>query len=274
MNKFYITNPSDIDRYINLDVSGFIFGIEKFSSEFNSYLSLDEISLMCDKCKNNNKDIIIFLNRLYFEHEIDDLKETIKELSKLNVIIGFTDDSVLNILDEIGFKGESMLISNHLGTNSYTLDFYLNRGVKNAYISTEITVDEINEINSHTDSNIFIKGYGYLNMATSSRKLLTNYFKFINKNKDKNSYTFKDFVTSKEFKIVEEYNSNFYTGNIFNSIEFLDKLDNLNIILDNYMIDEEVFYKEVNNFINHNISEGNYTGFLDKKTVYKVEDYE
>lgn len=274
MNKFYITNPSDIDRYINLDVSGFIFGIEKFSSEFNSYLSLDEISLMCDKCKNNNKDIIIFLNRLYFEHEIDDLKETIKELSKLNVIIGFTDDSVLNILDEIGFKGESMLISNHLGTNSYTLDFYLNRGVKNAYISTEITVDEINEINSHTNSNIFIKGYGYLNMATSSRKLLTNYFKFINKNKDKNSYTFKDFVTSKEFKIVEEYNSNFYTGDIFNSIEFLDKLDNLNIILDNYMIDEEVFYKEVNNFINHNISEGNYTGFLDKKTVYKVEDYE
>ena len=40
------------------------------------------------------------------------------------------------------------------------------------------------------------------------------------------------------------------------------------------MIDEELFYKEVNNFINHNISEGNYTGFLDKKTVYKVEDYE
>lgn len=274
MNKFYITNPSDIDRYINLDVSGFIFGIEKFSSEFNSYLSLDEISLMCDKCKNNNKDIIIFLNRLYFEHEIDDLKETIKELSKLNVIIGFTDDSVLNILDEIGFKGESMLISNHLGTNSYTLDFYLNRGVKNAYISTEITVDEINEINSHTDSNIFIKGYGYLNMATSSRKLLTNYFKFINKNKDKNSYTFKDFVTSKEFKIVEEYNSNFYTGDIFNSIEFLDKLDNLNIILDNYMIDEDKFYEEVNNFINHNIKDEGYTGFLDKKTVYKVEDYE
>ena len=274
MNKFYITNPSDIDRYINLDVSGFIFGIEKFSSEFNSYLSLDKISLMCDKCKNNNKDIIIFLNRLYFEHEIDDLREIIKELSKLNVIIGFTDDSVLNILDEIGFKGESMLIANHIGTNSYTLDFYLNRGVKNAYISTEITVDEINEINSHTDSNTFIKGYGYLNMATSSRKLLTNYFKFINKNKDKNSYTFKDFITSKEFKIVEEYNSNFYTGDIYNSIEFIDKLDNLNIILDNYMVDEEVFYKEVNNFINHNISRGNYTGFLDKKTVYKVEDYE
>ena len=101
MNKYYITNPSDIDRYISLDVSGFIFGIEKFSSEFNNYLSLDEISLMCDKCKNNNKDIIIFLNRLYFEHEIDELKEIIKELSKLNVIIGFTDDSVLNILDEI-----------------------------------------------------------------------------------------------------------------------------------------------------------------------------
>ena len=248
MNKFYITNPNNIERYLDLNISGFIFGIEKFSSEFNNYLSLDEISLMCDKCKNNNKDIIIFLNRLYFEYEIDDLRETIKELSKLNVIIGFTDDSVLNILDEIGFKGESMLISNHLGTNSYTLDFYLNRGVKNAYISTEITIDEINEINSHTNSNIFIKGYGYLNMATSSRKLLTNYFKFIDKNKDKNNYTFKDFVTSKEFKIVEDYNSNFYTGDIYSCLKYLNELDNLK-------------------------DEG-YTGFLDKKTVYKVEDYE
>ncbi|MBR4830651.1 MAG: U32 family peptidase [Bacilli bacterium] len=274
MNKYYITNPNNIDRYINLDISGFIFGIKKFSSEFNNYLSLKDISLMCDKCKNNNKDIIIFLNRLYFEHEIDELKETIKELSKLDIIIGFTDDAVLNILDELGFKGEKLLISNHLGTNSYTLDFYLNKGVKNAYISTEITIDEINEINNHTGANIFIKGYGYLNMATSSRKLLTNYFKFINKNKDKNSYTFKDFVTSKDYKIVEEYNSNFYTGDIYSSLKYLDQLDNLSIILDNYMIDVEVFYKEVNNFINHNINSEGYTGFLDKKTVYKVEDYE
>ena len=274
MNKFYITNPSNIDRYINLDVFGFIFGIEKFSSEFNSYLSLDKISLMCDKCKNNNKDIIIFLNRLYFEHEIDSLKKLIIELSNYDVIIGFADDAVLNILDEIGFKGDSMLISNHLGTNSYTINFYLEKGVKNAYISTEITKEEINEINKNTMSNIFIKGYGYLNMATSSRKLLTNYFKFIDKNKDKNNYTFKDFVTSKEFKIVEDYNSNFYTGDIYSCLKYLNELDNLNIILDNYMIDEDKFYEEVNNFINHNIKDEGYTGFLDKKTVYKVEDYE
>lgn len=274
MNKFYITNPNNIDKYINLNISGFIFGIEKFSSEFNNYLSLDEISLMCDKCKNNNKDIIIFLNRLYFEHEIDELKEIIKKLSKLDIIIGFTDDSVLNILDDIGYKGASMLISNHIGTNSYTIDFYLNKGVKNAYISTEITKEEINEINKNTKSNIFIKGYGYLNMATSSRKLLTNYFKFIDKNKDKNNYTFKDFVTSKEYKIVEEYNSNFYTGDIYSCLKYLNELDNLNIILDNYIIDEDKFYEEVNNFINHNIKDEGYTGFLDKKTVYKVEDYE
>ena len=274
MNKFYITNPNNLDKYLKLDISGFIFGIEKFSSEFNSYISLDNLSDLCNKCKNNNKDIIIFLNRLYFEHEIESLKEIITKLSKYNVIIGFTDDAVLNILDEIGFKGQSMLISNHLGTNSYTINFYLEKGVKNAYISTEITKEEINEINNNTMSNIFIKGYGYLNMATSSRKLLTNYFKFIDKNKDKNNYTFKDFVTSKEFKIVEEYNSNFYTGDIYSCLKYLNELDNLNIILDNYMIDEDKFYEEVNNFISHNIKDEGYTGFLDKKTVYKVEDYE
>ena len=70
MNKYYITNPDNIDRYIDLNVSGFIYGIEKFSSEFNSYLSLDKISLICNKVKNNHKDILIFLNRLYFEHEL------------------------------------------------------------------------------------------------------------------------------------------------------------------------------------------------------------
>ena len=127
MNKFYITNPNNLDKYLKLDISGFIFGIEKFSSEFNSYISLDNLSDLCDKCKNNNKDIIIFLNRLYFEHEIDSLKKLIIELSNYDVIIGFTDDAVLNILDEIGFKGDSMLISNHLGTNSYTINFYLSK---------------------------------------------------------------------------------------------------------------------------------------------------
>lgn len=274
MNKYYITNPDNIDRYINLNVSGFIYGIEKFSSEFNSYLSLDKISLICNKCKNNNKDIIIFLNRLYFENELKDLKNILIKLSKLDVIIGFTDDAVLNILNEIGFKGQKLLISNHTGTNSYTLDFYLNRGVKNAYICTELTLNEIKDIENNTKSNIFVKGYGHLNMATSSRKLLTNYFKFIKKKKSNKVYTFKDFVTSKEFKIVEDFNTNFYTNDIFNMIEYIPELDNINIILDNYLIDKEVFFNEVNNFLNNNITKDNYIGFLDKETVYRVTDYD
>ena len=138
--------------------------------------------------------------------------------------------------------------------------------------------------------------YGHLLMATSSRKLLSNYFKYINKNKDKDLYTFKDIVKNKDYLIKEEDNSLFLTKDVLNGLLFLKELyDNKvdYIYLDDYLIDDKKFLNiidaysdglnniddvdfinKLNEVVKINTENNTFNGFLDKKTVFRVNDYE
>ena len=133
-------------------------------------------------------------------------------------------------------------------------------------------------------------------MATSSRKLLTNYFSYINKSKDKDTYIIEDKVKKEDYIITEGFNTDFYTKKVLNGIKYFPELINNNIdfiYLDDYFIDSNNFYNVIEAFsslrnasndksfvnkleqvVNTNTYEDTYYGFLEKKTVYKVEDYE
>ena len=133
-------------------------------------------------------------------------------------------------------------------------------------------------------------------MATSSRKLLTNYFEYVNKDKTKNNYVIKDKLKKDDYILVEDKNTNFFTGKVLNGIKYFPSLIKSNIdfiFLDDYLLNGNNFYNVIEafsslrnapdeeNFINSldKVVESNtfcdtFDGFLNKKTVYKVEDYE
>ena len=133
-------------------------------------------------------------------------------------------------------------------------------------------------------------------MATSSRKLISNYFMYNNINKNKDKYYIKDKVKNEKYIIKEGFNTNFFTGKVLNGIKYFPKLIDNNIdyiFLDNYLLDEVKFYNVIEafsslrnahddtDFINKlykvvevNTEYDTFSGFLDKKTVVKVKDYE
>ena len=210
--------------------------------------------------------------------------------------ICFSDLGVLNILKDINYKGEIVWIGNHLGTNSNTINFLEKRGVTHALLSTEITIDEIIKIKKNTNIKIGTILYGYLNMATSSRKLLTNYFEYIDQNKKEDTYKIKDKIKNKDYFLVEQDNTNFFTNDVLNGIKFYPELLENGIdfiILDNFKLDktnfsnvieafsslrsdpnDNDFIKSLEKVVDSNTESNTFYGFLDKKTVYKVEDYE
>ena len=88
-------------------------------------------------------------------------------------------------------------------------------------------------------------------MATSSRKLLTNYFEYIDKEKNNKEYVMKDKVKDKEYRLVEERDTNFFTNSVLNGIKFLPGLieNGIDFIyLDDYMLDENKFYNVIEAF--------------------------
>lgn len=298
MTEIYIPMPSksNITLYIEQEFDGFIVGLKEFSSNFNYLYSIDEIKEITSLINKYNKKIFVSFDRLYFNDEIEKVKECILKLNDLNITgICYTDIGVLNILKEINFDKEIIWNSNHLGTNSKTINFLGKRGVDYALLSTEITIDEIIKIKKNSNVKIGAFMYGYLNMATSSRKLLTNYFNYTNKGKNKDKYVMKDKASKNEYILVEKKNTDFYTGSILNGIKYFPELIKNNIdfiILDDYLILEKSFYNVIEAFsslrkayndkefvlnlekvVDYNSPTDTFSGFLEKKTVFKVEDY-
>lgn len=299
MTKIYIPLPSKeaLDLYLEQDFDGFIIGIKNYSSKFNYYADISKLDKIIDKLKNENIKLYVSLNRLYYNNEIDNVRKIINKIAKLDIDgIIFTDIGVLNILNEIKYDKEIIWDSNHLGTNSKTINFLEKRGVTASTLSTEITYKEIIDIKKDTNIKIGAFLYGYINIATSSRKLLTNYFKYINKKKMSDRYIFKDKISKDTYNIVEEFNTDFFTGKILNGIKYFPKLiiNNIDyIILDDFMLsnnnfynvieafsslrrayDDKEFVSKLNEVVNTNTFGDTFTGFLDKKSVYKVDDYE
>lgn len=302
MSKIIVPfNKSKIDLYLKKDIDAFIIGINKFSENFKDLLSLEDALKYMDLIYKNKKEVFIDLNKLYFNDEIYNLKKLLIDLNKYSdkiTAIMFSDISIINIVKENNLKLKLVWDARHLGTNSYTLNFYEKRGVIGSLISNEITIDEKIEIKKNTNINIFVTLFGYINIATSSRKLLSNYFEFNKENYNKgDKYYITDKVNNnKLYPIIEDVNTNFFSDKILNGLRYLPLLIENNIdyiFLDDYMINDNIFinvidsfieakygYKDekfilkVNTVINSNISKNNDDLFLNKKTVFKVKDYE
>ena len=133
-------------------------------------------------------------------------------------------------------------------------------------------------------------------MATSSRSLITNYFKYTKKEKTSDKYFIKEKKSDELYPVVEKENTNFFTSKILNGITYFPKIiDNKNlnfVFLDDYMINEKKFYNIIEAFIAltkasndtefvHKLSmvvdsnaNSTDTLFLNKKTIFKVKNNE
>ena len=280
------------------NIDGFIIGIEGYSETFNHLVKMSELNDICKMLKEKDKKIYIMLNKVYFNKQMDELKKVVRSIEKLDInALIFSDMSVLNIVREENLNINLVWYSK-LTTNSSTIKFLEKRGVSGFIISPEITLDEQIEISKKVNSPCSIKLFGYNIMATSSRKLITNYFKYCNMGKPKDKkYYFKEKNSDDFYQIVEKDNTTFLSGKILNGLLEYKRLINENInaciILDDYLIPEASFYNVIEAFIalknapnddefakklkevvDVNNYNNTYNGFLNKKTIFKVKNNE
>ena len=288
MNSIIVSYPSkeNFKFFKENDINGFVVGIEKFSENFNNYIKKSELENTIKYLNKSNYKSYIMLNKMYFENQIDDLKQLLKEINNLDIeAIIFSDIAVFNIVKENNYN-INLIWHSKMITNS-------------KYITTpQITINEFIKIRKNTKSNAFIKLFGYTNMATSSRKLLTNYFKTFNisKKSDKKYYMYEK-VTKQYYPILEDDYTNFFSSKALNGLLEYKKLINENIdftvYLDDFMINENSFYNIIEAFIalkNHpnddefannlkkvidsNMFNETDNGFLNTETIFKVKNNE
>ena len=273
--------PINLNNYKELldkEIDGFIFGIKNLSVFLNFDITIKELEEILE---NNNKKIYIAINKLMYNEDLVYLKETLIKLNKMNISgIIFEDLAVFNIVKEN--KLDINLIYNqiHLGTNSDSCNYWKDKGINGVILSTELMLKDYIDIKKNTNMNIMVNIYGYIPIFYSSRELITNYFKFIDKKKEEDIYNIYNTTTNKKYIIYEKNSASFIYNEILNGINEVKELITNNIdylILNGLMHNESDFNLIVDKYIKAINKEDidqleiHNTGFLYKETIYKVK---
>ena len=277
MKLLGVIRSNNFLEYLDNGLDGMILPLESFSVDYFKYYSISDIK---EYRKNTDKLLYVVINKMIFNNELDSLFKVLKELENIKVDgVFFYDLAVLNLVRENNLSINLIYNGTHMVTNSDTINLYYDLGVKGAYLSNEITKNEVLNIRSNTKSDLFILLLGNPVVAMSRRNLLTSYFD--NKNKSKSDLiTIKEPKSGQEFLVKEDsngttffYNRRLNLSNVYK--ELVDFGINYGIIEQgDYSSDE---YKELINafasFDKQKIDElaGHNRGFLYRETIYKVK---
>ena len=262
-----LENLGDI---LKTGVDGIILPLKHLAVNSDIYFTLEDIKSIINL---TSKEVCVSINKIMHNEDLALLEESLVSLNKMNISkIFFYDLAVMNIVKRLGIKKELVVFQDHLNASIYSNQFYQKRGVQYTVITNDITKEEINEISKYHHLMLIV--YGYLPIFYSRRYLITNYLNYINQEKISNSY----YIKNKEDRypiVEEEFGTTIYTKEPINLINDLDDLNVEYIILNAFHTKRKEFLDVLNQYLkNETDQEEHYREFIDKKTVYKVEDYE
>ena len=277
--------PKSIDQIESLieDIDGVIVGIKDLSINQPAYFTLDEIKKINEIIKNNGKEIFVSLNKNMFNKDLEILEYTLLQLDnlKLNGIL-YYDIAIVNFKKNLKLVTPLVWNQEHLTTNYLTSNFWYEYGAKYTMLSSEITLDEINEIALNSNAKTMVPIFGYLPMFVSRRHLVKNYLDTFKIKDDSNiNYIEKE---NKIYAIIDSNDGTIaYSNKCLNGINETLKLNSDYIVLNSFNINNATFRRVVSmyNIVNEsNVQEFKEeidkmletdTGFLYKETVYEVK---
>lgn len=265
---------------------GLILALKDFSVQSTVTYTKEEIKDIVESYPD--KEIFISINKNIFNKEIEPLKEVLLYLDKLNIKgIFFYDLAILQLKKELNLKTDLVWNQTYMVNNYKTCNYYYSKGVKYALLSKEITLEEIIEIVNKSQINTMVEVLSLPSVAFSKRKLITNYYKDLNKD-SKEELTITEKTTNQEYKVTEdETGTNFFLNTITNGTSIIKDLFNANvpyIIMRENGIERDLFtelVEDTKEYIKGNCQNNDYiikyqklgdnTNFFFKKTIYRVK---
>ena len=282
-----LIEPKDtnLDRFISLGYDSFLIGLKDLSNNVDNAISVEEILKLRDKYKDIK--LFIIMNKNIFNNELSLVEEVLNKLNNKIDGLLFYDLSILRLVKKNNLNIPLVWNQTYMVTNYNTCNYYKEMGCEYALLASEITVEEIKEIREKSNIKLMLNIFGYPVMSHSNRKLISNYFDFINKEKEHNKYTITEVNKDTPYIVKEDKTgTSFIYGNLLNGTSALIDLKDLDIdyVIAREDVDSDLFYKVLDNFnkiINNNYDDsikeemnkliGEYTGFFYKKSIYKVK---
>ncbi len=248
-----INNLADIEFYKEKGFTTFLFALEGFSIGYEKSFKVEDV--------NNFTDSYVLINCLLNTSMVKDLKK-ILPLLKIKGIV-YEDLAVYNLVKELNLDLELILFQNHFATNSESINYLLEFN-DSVVVSNELTISELENIVSEVKKKVVVHLFGYNQAMYSRRSLISNYtdnYKLPSKSKT----LLKETVGGYEFLMTEsDLGTVIYDNHIFFDKRLLE-LDVLYFYINTSYIEKEKVIDILS-------KDGLFSGFLDKRTVFKIEE--
>ena len=283
MTKYLLEPKKNISLIEQFD--GILIGLKDYSVGYEMEMTIEELKAF--QKEYPQKELFVVFNKNIMNEELEEVEKLLKKLETFQVQgVLFYDLAILSICQKSKLNLPLVWNQTHMVTNYNTCNYYYNEGCKYAYLSSEITLDEMLEIIEKTKIKTMVKIFGHSAMAHSKRKLLSNYFKHIQKEKKKDRYKIQEIHLDKEYIVKEDsIGTTVFDGALVNGIRpsfsLMNQVDYL--ILE----EQENFFRETIDVF-HKVREKSITektaistlnnfypnsteGFFYTKTIYKVK---
>lgn len=283
--KLLIEPSNKQNLYIDT-IDGLILSLKDYAVQSPIYYTLEEIKQLRES--HPNLEIYVNINKNLLNSDIEPLKTILKELDKLSLQgIFFYDLALLKLKKDLALKTDLVWSQTHMVNNYKTCNYYHSKGVKYALLGKEITLEEIIEIIKKTTITPMVEVLGLPSVAFSKRKLITNYYKDLNK-ETKPVLDVTEKVTNSVYELTEDKNgTSFFLKDLVNGTSVIKDLYNAGlkyIIMRGYGIEEELFNEiliDTKNYLKTSCQDTSYiekyqklgtnTNFFFKKTIYQVK---
>ena len=160
---------------------GLILPIEDMSIHYSHYYTVTEACQLISQCKEMGKEVFVSLNKNIHQAELKRLDQVLASLP-LKDITGL-------LFADVCFPAKQLDVplvfaQEHFTTNYKTINYWKQYGVAYAYLSGELTMEELLTIIGQAEVKTMVPVFGYLPMTTTYRTLTQNYLEYTKQQRD------------------------------------------------------------------------------------------
>lgn len=268
---------------------GFILGNEQFAVRLTKSFSIHEIHDAANIIHSLGKELFIVMNQMMTDEQLIEAKSIIESLPN-DLIKGYiiADLGLIDVFKSLNLNHKVVYNPETLLTNYIDFNYLQDDYILGAFVSKEITLEDIKIIGSKKAYNLFMFGHGHQSMFYSKRPILDAYTDYLGKDrvyyKEQGLALEEEKRKSESFPILEDKGgTHVFRGVVFNSLNDIKALSSVvdYLIIDTLFKDDQ-YAKEVLPLYKHEQTdvasiqkiqevyrETWNDGFLHKKTIYK-----
>ena len=239
------------DLYVLDNVDGYLLANRHFSYRFDESFCINKIKRVKAFARKNNKKVYVLLNKIFKDHELDELKRFMGQLVNAKVDgFYFTDFAVFMIAKELGVEDKCIFYHETFLRNSYDILTYQSYGISKIICSKDMHIDDINNLPIENKDSYGIICFGYIPLYESQRKIVSNYVKLNNLDKNvikSKTLSLKEHTRDNMYKVIEQEGiSSIFDSEVLSYISYMKELStHINTFIFDSLFFDVNYIKEV-----------------------------